>query len=101
MGAISIPTADPGQASVSDFIQRWHPSGSAERGNFQSFAKELCDLLAVPQPDPQRPNDRDNAYVFERSVHFDDATAPNPPAGSPPIKRGRGQQGRGQILTSN
>ena len=71
-GAISLSTANPGQASVSEFIKRWESSGSAERANFHSFAKELCDLLAVPQPDPQRPNDRDNAYVFERSVHFDD-----------------------------
>ena len=59
------------QTSVSDFIKRWELSGSAERGNFQSFASELCDLLGVPRPDPQRPNDRDNAYVFERSVNFD------------------------------
>ena len=72
MGSRSLCTTRTSESSVSDFIQRWQPSGSAERGNFQSFAKELCNLLAVPQPDPQRPNDRDNAYVFERSVHFDD-----------------------------
>ena len=63
------PTADdPGAA---DFLSRWQSSGSAERANYQLFVSELCDLLHVPRPDPSRPGDRDNAYVFERSVHFD------------------------------
>src|SRR5688500_17946639 len=66
----STPTADdPGAAA--DFLSRWQSSGSAERANYQLFLSELCDLLHVPRPDPTRPDDRDNAYVFERSVHFD------------------------------
>ena len=57
-------------AAVSDFLLRWESSGAAERANYQLFLSELCDLLAVPRPDPTRPDDRDNAYVFERSVTF-------------------------------
>src|SRR5687768_33266 len=64
------PTADdPG--AVAGFVSRWQSSGSAERANYQLFLSELCDLLSVPRPDPSRPGDRDNAYVFERMVHFD------------------------------
>ena len=36
------------------------------------FLTELCDLLGVPGPEPTRPDDRDNAYVFERAVPMDD-----------------------------
>jgi hypothetical protein len=53
------------------FLARWGASGSAERANYQLFLSELCDLLAVPRPDPTGPDDRDNAYVFERGIHFD------------------------------
>ena len=53
------------------FIARWHPSQSAERANYQLFLSELCDVIGVPRPDPSRPDDRDNAYVFERTVTFD------------------------------
>src|SRR6185312_8510634 len=60
------------ERSVSDFIRKWSASGSGERSNFQSFLNELCDLLAVPRPDPATSDDRDNAYVFERAVQFDD-----------------------------
>ncbi|MEI8372528.1 MAG: DNA methyltransferase [Planctomycetota bacterium] len=62
--------------SVDSFIQRWAASGAAERANYQLFLSELCALLDVPPPDPTRPDDADNAYVFERNVHFpeDDGT---------------------------
>jgi hypothetical protein len=56
-------TADP-------FIRRWAASGAAERANYQLFLSELCVMLDVPPPDPTRPDDADNAYVFERNVHF-------------------------------
>ncbi len=55
---------------VDSFIQRWAASGAAERANYQLFLTELCTLLEVPPPEPTRPDDADNAYVFERSVHF-------------------------------
>lgn len=55
---------------IQSFIQRWEASGAAERANYQLFLSELCDLLNVTRPEPTRPDDRDNAYVFERSVTF-------------------------------
>ena len=58
------------QTDTADFIRRWESSGAAERANYQLFLSELCDLLEVPRPDPTRPDDRDNSYVFERSVTF-------------------------------
>jgi hypothetical protein len=56
--------------NVEPFIQRWAASGAAERANYQLFLTELCSLLDVPPPEPTRPDDADNAYVFERNVHF-------------------------------
>jgi SAM-dependent methyltransferase len=55
---------------LSDFISRWQASGAAERANCQLFLTELCDLLEIPRPEPAKPHDRDNAYVYERSVTF-------------------------------
>lgn len=57
-------------AAVADFLRRREASGAAERANYQLFLSELCDLLDVARPEPTRPDDRDNAYVFERSVTF-------------------------------
>jgi hypothetical protein len=55
---------------IASFIARWSSSGAAERANYQLFLSELCDLLGVARPDPTKPDDADNAYVFERSVTF-------------------------------
>ncbi len=63
---------DSNETRVTSFIARWTASESAERANYGLFLTELCDLLAVPRPEPTRPDDRDNAYVFERSVPMDD-----------------------------
>jgi hypothetical protein len=57
-------------AAIEDFIRRWENSGAAERANYQLFLSELCDQLQVPRPEPTRPDDRENAYVFERAVTF-------------------------------
>lgn len=65
-------TNDSADAAAREFIARWQSSGSAERANYGLFLTELCDLLAVPHPQPTRPDDRDNAYVFERAVPMDD-----------------------------
>jgi SAM-dependent methyltransferase len=65
-----MPEASITSAGVEDFLSRWETSGAAERANYQLFLSELCDLLAVPRPNPTRPDDRDNTYVFERSVTF-------------------------------
>ena len=56
--------------NVESFIQRWQESGAAERANYQLFLSELCDLIGVVRPDPSKPEDEENAYVFERSVTF-------------------------------
>jgi hypothetical protein len=53
------------------FVGRWQSSAAAERANYVLFLSELCDVLGVPRPDPSRGDDHDNAYVFERAVHFD------------------------------
>ena len=57
-------------STIQQFIDRWKPSGGAERGNYQSFLNELCDILAVPRPDPATPNEDDNAYVYDKSITF-------------------------------
>jgi hypothetical protein len=46
------------------FISRWSNASPSERANSQLFLSELCDLLAVPHPDPTR----DNGYSFEYEV---------------------------------
>ena len=33
---------------VQVFIDRWSPSGSAERANYGFFLSELCDIGTVP-----------------------------------------------------
>lgn len=50
--------------NVDTFIQRWAGSGGAERANYGQFLSELCRVLGVPEPEPTRPDDRDNAYVL-------------------------------------
>lgn len=59
---------EPTPPAVTSFIERWVASGANERANYTLFLTELCDLLGVSRPDPSAPDDRDNAYVFERSV---------------------------------
>lgn len=57
-------------APAQPFIDRWKNSGAAERANYQLFLSELCDVLGVQRPDPTKPDDTENEYVFERSVTF-------------------------------
>jgi hypothetical protein len=65
-----MPESPAATSAVADFIRRWEASGAAERANYQLFLSELCDLLGVPRPEPTRPDDRENGYVFERNVCF-------------------------------
>jgi hypothetical protein len=53
------------------FITRWQHAGGAERANYSLFLTELCDLLGVPHPDATTQNPAHDAYVFERTVMFD------------------------------
>lgn len=56
------------------FIERWSLSGGAERANYQLFLAELCDLIDVPRPDPAKPDNLENGYVFERRKKKSDAS---------------------------
>ena len=70
----------PSSAAIENFSAAWQASGGAERANCHTFIHELCDLLGVPRPEPTRPDDRDNGYVFERTVtlqHGDGSAVPN------------------------
>ena len=49
---------------IEDFIARWSAASPSERANAQLFLVELCDLLAVPRPDP-KPG---SCYAFEFRV---------------------------------
>ena len=53
---------------VAAFINRWETSAAAERANNQLFLSELCDVLAVPRPEPSVGGSGANHYVFERAV---------------------------------
>lgn len=55
---------DPAQLQV--FLTKWETSGAAERANAQLFLAELCDVLGVDRPAPKTPDERANAYVFEK-----------------------------------
>ena len=60
---------EPSAAAVEKFIAVWKDAGAAERANSQLFLAQFCDLLSLPAPEPTRPDDAQNAYVFERNVH--------------------------------
>ena len=52
------------------FIERWTKSGGAERANYQLFLSELAGLIGAPGPEPARPSEAANNYVFDKTVHF-------------------------------
>ncbi|MBI1291218.1 class I SAM-dependent DNA methyltransferase [bacterium] len=54
--------------NAQEFAARWRRAGGAERANYQIFINELCDLLALPKPNPTLADNTQNDYVFERSV---------------------------------
>ena len=55
--------------TVESFIRRWsNQEGGQERANYSLFLTELCDVLAVPHPDPAGASHEFNDYVFERRV---------------------------------
>ena len=51
-----------------ELVQKWSASGAAESANAQSFTNDLCALLGVDRPQPSRPDDSQNTYVFEKRV---------------------------------
>ena len=71
--------ADTNPTTIDGFIDRWEKSGGSEMANFQPFAKELCELLGLSEPEPSQAHVEANDYVFERRVDFkfdDGSTAP-------------------------
>jgi len=56
--------------AIPEFIARWQDSGASERANYQLFLSELCDELGVPRPEPSKPEEAANRYVFEKAVTF-------------------------------
>jgi len=53
---------------IQSFITKWEMSGAAERANAQLFIAELCDVIGVEHPQPKKPDERVNAYVFEKTI---------------------------------
>lgn len=74
---------------TTDFIARWKDSGGAELANSQSFLKELCALLEVPQPEPTQPDESHNDYVFEKRVEFNNGDGTKSEGRIDLYKRGR------------
>lgn len=66
MDATVKPIADP--VVVTEFVARWKGNAGSERANFQSFMRELCELLQLPLPDPGKAENAHNAYVYERFI---------------------------------
>jgi hypothetical protein len=54
---------------VEDFIERWRKSGS-ESSNKDSFLKELCRLLGVPEPNVATGDPEVDTYVFEADARL-------------------------------
>jgi len=73
---------------IDRFISRWSASSGQERANFQLFAAELCDLLAVPRPDPAHEDGSNNDYTFERTVAFKEPDGTTSPGRIDLYKRG-------------
>jgi hypothetical protein len=55
---------------IEAFIKRWEQSAASERANYQLFLAELCAVLGVDPPQPAGADQAQNAYVFEKTVHF-------------------------------
>lgn len=53
---------------VDEFILRWKGSSGSERANFQSFVRDLTQLLGVDAPKPATADGASDDYRFERPV---------------------------------
>ncbi len=70
---LDFPTID--QTNIAAFIAKWENTQGqgSELADFQSFARDLCDALNLPHPDPKSDVSKDWAYIFERPVDSFDA----------------------------
>ena len=55
------------------FIARWSDSGGGETANFQTFIKQLTDLLDIDEDPVTHAEVHRNDYSFERTVQFKEA----------------------------
>jgi hypothetical protein len=46
------------------------PRAPPEEPAIKIFLSELCDVLRGPWPEPTKPDEDENAYVFEKAVTF-------------------------------
>ena len=53
---------------IQALLTKWEVSGAAERANAHLFIAELCDVLGVEHPQPKKPDEAANAYVFEKTI---------------------------------
>ncbi|HMI92860.1 MAG TPA: type IIL restriction-modification enzyme MmeI, partial [Polyangiales bacterium] len=60
----------PGSMNVEEFIARWAPSQASERANKDSYLKELCRVLGVPEPDVKTGDPERDVYVFEADARI-------------------------------
>ncbi|MEM7730609.1 MAG: DNA methyltransferase, partial [Pseudomonadota bacterium] len=67
------PIADP--QAMRDFIDFWSDSGGGETANFQTFIKQLTDLLGIEEDPKTHAQVHRNDYSFERGVKFKDTGA--------------------------
>jgi hypothetical protein len=65
------------EQTFSEFLNKWADTGASERANFQPFCDDLCDLIGGERPDGSKPDETENAYVFEKQVplHQPDGSA--------------------------
>jgi hypothetical protein len=59
--------------SVNVFISRWSSASPSERANSQLFLSELCDVLGVPRPEPNR--EHGYGFEFEVTQHHTDGSS--------------------------
>jgi hypothetical protein len=62
------PYDQPSAHALDEFVARWAASSGAERANKDSFLSELCDVLAVPRPEPTTGDPEKDRYCFEKDA---------------------------------
>jgi hypothetical protein len=85
---VNDESAKAEQQQVEAFVAHWSQSSGAERANFQSFAKDLCNLLGVPEPEPAKGDASLDSYVFEYGVKFKQADGSESPGRIDLYKKG-------------
>src|SRR6266511_3853411 len=53
------------------FLAHWLPSGDSQRVDKDSFLKELCHVLDLPEPEPTQGDPTQDRYVLQREVRIE------------------------------